>query len=162
MLKWLEETRFSKNLKEVQRSSSFFLIIAFCFPTPAKPEVLLSPQRLQVVAEGEKTLSCHVHNFYPQAINISWLLRKPSSVHEIPLSSDICTGVPSLSSQNGLFSVLSRVTHVMNETNNGSLYICRVQHESLAQPLQRNTTLFVTSKRPHICCFKVILACVLA
>ncbi|KAL8179446.1 UNVERIFIED_CONTAM: hypothetical protein K2H54_066550 [Gekko kuhli] len=115
----------------------------------AKPTVLLSPQRLQVVAEGEKTLSCHAHNFYPQAINISWLVRKPGSVHEIPLSSDICTGVPSLSSHNGLFSVLSRVTQVMNETSNGSLYICQVQHETLEQPLWRNTTLFVTRKHYH-------------
>uniref|UniRef100_A0A803T759 Ig-like domain-containing protein n=1 Tax=Anolis carolinensis TaxID=28377 RepID=A0A803T759_ANOCA len=110
----------------------------------AQPTVQLSPQSVMTAAEGEKTFSCHVRNFYPQRINVSWLVRKHGSTHEAPLSSDICTGVPSSHGFDGLFTVLSRVTQMVNETNNGSLYICEVQHESLKKPLRRNTTLLVT------------------
>nr|XP_020635089.1 tyrosine-protein phosphatase non-receptor type substrate 1-like [Pogona vitticeps] len=109
----------------------------------AKPTVLLSPQSLLNAAEGEKTFACNVHNFYPQTINISWLARKHGSRHETPLSSDVCTGVPASHGQDGLFAVLSRLTQMVNETNNGSLYICEVWHESLEKPLRRNTTLVV-------------------
>ncbi|XP_062834975.1 immunoglobulin gamma-1 heavy chain-like [Anolis carolinensis] len=115
----------------------------------AQPTVQLSPQSVMTAAEGEKTFSCHVRNFYPQRINVSWLVRKHGSTHEAPLSSDICTGVPSSHGFDGLFTVLSRVTQMVNETNNGSLYICEVQHESLKKPLRRNTTLLVTALRPY-------------
>lgn len=112
--------------------------------------MLLSPQSLQITAGEEKTIFCDVRDFYPQAINISWLVQKDGALHAVPLSSDICTGIPSAHGHDGLFSVLSRLTQVMNESNNGSLYICEVQHESLKKALQRNTTLFITSKNQFV------------
>ncbi|KAJ7332003.1 hypothetical protein JRQ81_014183 [Phrynocephalus forsythii] len=115
----------------------------------AQPTVLLPSQSLLNAAEGEKTFACAVHNFYPQTIDISWLARKHGSTHEIPLSSDVCTGVPSSHGPDGLFAVLSRVTQLVNETNNGSLYICEVRHESLEKPLRRNTTLVVRAPKPY-------------
>ncbi|XP_074974887.1 tyrosine-protein phosphatase non-receptor type substrate 1 isoform X2 [Caretta caretta] len=113
----------------------------------AQPTVLLSPQNPEITAGGEKTFSCDVHQFYPQEIDISWLVRKYGSKHERPLTQDICTGVPL--AQKGMFTVLSRVTREVSEEDDGSLYICEVRHESLEKPLRGNTTIFVTTPRQY-------------
>ncbi|KAH0619127.1 hypothetical protein JD844_018817 [Phrynosoma platyrhinos] len=115
----------------------------------AQPAVHLSPHSVLIAAEGEKTFSCDVRSFYPQTINVSWLVQKHGSVHETPLSSDICTGIPSSHGFDGLFTVLSRVTQMVNVSNNGSLYICEVQHESLKKPLRKTTTLLVTAPKTY-------------
>uniref|UniRef100_A0A8C0J518 Ig-like domain-containing protein n=1 Tax=Chelonoidis abingdonii TaxID=106734 RepID=A0A8C0J518_CHEAB len=112
----------------------------------AQPTVLLSPQNPEITAGGEKTFSCDVHQFYPQEIDISWLVRKYGSKHERPLTQDICTGVPLAHDKKGMFTVLSRVTREVSEEDDGSLYICEVRHESLEKPLRGNTTIFVMSK----------------
>uniref|UniRef100_A0A452J1M3 Ig-like domain-containing protein n=1 Tax=Gopherus agassizii TaxID=38772 RepID=A0A452J1M3_9SAUR len=121
--------------------------------------VLLSPQNPEITAGGEKTFSCDVHQFYPQEIDISWLVRKYGSKHERPLTQDICTGVPLAHDKKGMFTVLSRVTREVSEEDDGSLYICEVRHESLEKPLRGNTTIFVTSKCASFLILVMLLEC---
>ncbi|CAH2302958.1 tapasin-like isoform X2 [Pelobates cultripes] len=104
----------------------------------AQPSVALAPVNPHLSHGETKTFFCEASQFYPQDIEIIWLLK--SHGEEVPLTTKICTGLPSLI-DNGTFNVSSQISMIFTEEDAGSVYICEVNHESLPRPLRRNTTI---------------------
>ncbi|XP_075071400.1 uncharacterized protein LOC142160397 [Mixophyes fleayi] len=104
----------------------------------AQPTINLAPVNPNLTGGETKTFFCELSHFYPQDVEIIWFMKKQEM--EIVITSNICTGIPILG-ENGTFSVSSQVSMIFSEEDNGVVLICEVRHNSLLQPLRRNTTL---------------------
>ncbi|XP_040291730.1 CD276 antigen-like [Bufo bufo] len=107
----------------------------------AQPSVTLLPQNPQVTTGEMKTFICKLSHFYPHDLDMKWIMKKEEK--EIVLTKDICTGVP-FQGENGTFMADSQVSIVFTEGDDGSVILCEVRHQSLPQPLRRDTTIHFT------------------
>ncbi|XP_075175654.1 uncharacterized protein LOC142246478 [Anomaloglossus baeobatrachus] len=91
-----------------------------------------------VAVNVESVLRCSAAGFYPAEINIKWF-RGSERLSDV-------TEDPPLRNQNGLYSVNSTVTITPTEEDREQIISCRVQHESLQEPLQEDFRLTYTDK----------------
>ncbi|XP_068102580.1 uncharacterized protein [Hyperolius riggenbachi] len=94
-----------------------------------------------VIKHEESVLRSSISGYYPVDIDVKWfqdgeildnvIVEKPQRLPD------------------GTYSVTSSVTVTPTEEDRGRTFSCRVQHESLTQPLQEDFTL-VYGARPHV------------
>ncbi|CAJ0926815.1 unnamed protein product [Ranitomeya imitator] len=107
-------------------------------------DVKAPPQALPQVAITSKTLNeksvllCSVTGFYPADIEIKWF-RGSERLSDV-------TEDPPLRNLDGTYSVNSTVTITPTEEDREQNVSCRVQHESLKQPLQEDFQLGYTDR----------------
>ncbi|XP_040212173.1 uncharacterized protein LOC120943119 [Rana temporaria] len=98
------------------------------FEVFAKP--LLSILNTKVHRNTEKTLTCTATGFFPPDIGITWYRNK--EVLRNPLM-----GKPQMY-ENGTYYVDSNVTITPTDDDQNKTFSCRVQHDSLQEPLQKD------------------------
>ncbi|KAM4030692.1 uncharacterized protein ACNLHF_018348 isoform 2-T2 [Anomaloglossus baeobatrachus] len=107
----------------------------------AQPTVGLLPEDPHVTSGEMKTFICKLSHFYPQDLEIKWIMKKEK--REMVLTKDICSGVP-FQGDNGTFTADSQVSILFTEEDDGSVIVCEVRHQSLPQPLTRDTAIHLT------------------
>ncbi|OCT60126.1 hypothetical protein XELAEV_18046146mg [Xenopus laevis] len=107
----------------------------------AKPYVSLEPQNTTYFHGEIKTFFCIVQNYYPQEIELNWLVSGPDKEWVLPKT--YCTSDPALNTD-GTYSVKSQIALVLNESDSGATtYICEVTHVSLEEPARGRTSIFL-------------------
>ncbi|KAM8945802.1 uncharacterized protein RCH25_049140 [Pelodytes ibericus] len=106
-----------------------------------QPTVNLEPKNSHLLDGQTTTFFCDVSQFYPQDFKIIWLMKQVQG-REATLTSNICTGIPSVT-DNGTFTVSSQISLIFSERDSGAMYICEVRHESLLRPMRRNITVIL-------------------
>ncbi|XP_073492243.1 uncharacterized protein [Aquarana catesbeiana] len=98
----------------------------------AKP--LLSIQSTKVQRNTENTLTCKATGFFPPDILITWY-RKGEALRNYSM------GKPELY-KDGMYQVNSTMTIIPTEDDQNQTFSCKVQHDSLQEPLQKDFQLF--------------------
>ncbi|KAJ1177106.1 hypothetical protein NDU88_002368 [Pleurodeles waltl] len=119
----------------------------FRLQVSAQPISSLLPKEVEVQIGTEKSVSCRMEGFYPQAFEISWWTSKYGVISE-----DTCTGYPE-KNQDGTYNVTSYLRLQPSIEDNKNIYTCIVQHRSLSVPLMLNTTLTVKEKDSFLSVF---------
>ncbi|KAK7940290.1 hypothetical protein WMY93_003616 [Mugilogobius chulae] len=91
---------------------------------PVAPEVLIYPTE-HVVDRTNNTLICFVRNFFPPIIKIKWTKNDDVVASDNPFEKMI-------PDSDGTFQVFSTLSFV---PENGDIYSCIVEHETLKQPV---------------------------
>ncbi|XP_068099752.1 uncharacterized protein [Hyperolius riggenbachi] len=86
-----------------------------------------------VLTNRESVLRSFIYGFYPKDTNIKWL-------RDGEILNNVRVEKPQ-SHPDGMYSVTSSVTVTPTEEDRGRTFSCRIQHESLTQPLQEDFTL---------------------
>ncbi|CAJ0930913.1 unnamed protein product [Ranitomeya imitator] len=107
----------------------------------AQPTIGLLPVDPRVTSGEMKTFICKISHFYPQDLDIKWIMKKEK--RETVLTKDICSGVP-FQGKNGTFSADSQVSILFTEEDDGSVIGCEVRHQSLPRPLRIDTAIHLT------------------
>ncbi|XP_068102446.1 uncharacterized protein [Hyperolius riggenbachi] len=97
----------------------------------APPRIIITDNL--VLADKESVLRSSISGFYPKDTNIKWL-------RDGEILGNVIVEKPQRL-PDGTYNVNSSVTVTPTEEDRGRTFSCRVQHESLAQPLQENFTL---------------------
>ncbi|KAE8576367.1 hypothetical protein XENTR_v10004152 [Xenopus tropicalis] len=109
----------------------------------AQPHMSLEPHNPTYIHGEIKTFFCIVQNYYPQKIELNWLVSELDKEQVLPKT--YCTSDPALNND-GTYSVKSQIALVLNESDSGAtMYICEVRHESLEQPARARTSVFLAS-----------------
>ncbi|KAJ1177109.1 hypothetical protein NDU88_002371 [Pleurodeles waltl] len=112
----------------------------FLLEVSAQPVTSLSSKEVEVEIGTEKSVSCLMEGFYPQAFEISWWTSKYGVI-----SKDTCTAYPE-KNHDGTYNVISHLRLQPSIEDNKNVYTCIVHHRSLPGPLRLNTTLTVKEK----------------
>ncbi|XP_078405420.1 uncharacterized protein LOC144684894 [Cetorhinus maximus] len=83
----------------------------------------------KLVAGEPMTLSCQIHSFYPYKITVTWFKNGEKMIEE----PEVCE--PTVESD-GLCYLTSRVKSTPTRADVKKKYMCRVEHESLMEPLE--------------------------
>ncbi|KAM8962494.1 uncharacterized protein RCH25_038045 [Pelodytes ibericus] len=83
-----------------------------------------------IIMNKESILSSSITGFYPVDIEVKWF-RDGESLHNVKVSSP-------QRNPDGTYSVTSTVTIIPTEENRDQTFSCRVQHETLSEPLQED------------------------
>ncbi|XP_068099855.1 uncharacterized protein [Hyperolius riggenbachi] len=94
-----------------------------------------------IIINEESVLRSSISGFYPEDIDIEWL-------RDGEILDNVIVEKPQRL-LDGTYSVTSSVTVTPTEEDRGRTFSCRVQHESLTQPLQEDFTL-VYGARPQL------------
>ncbi|PIO27104.1 hypothetical protein AB205_0219840, partial [Aquarana catesbeiana] len=98
----------------------------------AKP--LLSIQSMKVQTNTENTLTCKATGFFPPDILITWYRKGEVLRNHI-------MGKPQLY-KDGMYQVNSTMTIIPTKDDQNQIFSCKVQHDSLQEPLQKDFQLF--------------------
>ncbi|XP_032655128.1 uncharacterized protein LOC116835941 [Chelonoidis abingdonii] len=112
----------------------------------AQPTVSLSPKEVTIESDKEKTLSCEVNKFYPNLVDIKWMMISKNNQDSSVAAEDICTGA-SVENEDGTFNVTSKLRLQPSLQDNGNVYRCIVSHKTFPAELLLNSTLTVTAPR---------------
>ncbi|XP_040212172.1 uncharacterized protein LOC120943117 [Rana temporaria] len=108
---------------------------------PWRPQVEMSVPPLR--SSEEATIQCTVTKYFPNAVNVLWFRKHTQSREMCPVSSDGIYRIMniSLERQNDKsYGCRSCVTFYPSlERDQGVEYICRVEHPSLEQPIEKST-----------------------
>uniref|UniRef100_A0A8C0GHE9 Ig-like domain-containing protein n=1 Tax=Chelonoidis abingdonii TaxID=106734 RepID=A0A8C0GHE9_CHEAB len=113
----------------------------------AQPTVSLSPKEVTIESDKEKTLSCEVNKFYPNLVDIKWMMISKNNQDSSVAAEDICTGA-SVENEDGTFNVTSKLRLQPSLQDNGNVYRCIVSHKTFPAELLLNSTL-------TICCLGI-------
>ncbi|XP_078076918.1 uncharacterized protein LOC144498906 [Mustelus asterias] len=116
----------------------------------ARPAVSLSTEQINILIGSEGTLSCDVTGFYPKQHELVWqYIPNTESKKPKELKDKICTGATT-PSNNGTFSVSSRIRIVPTLYDDGDVYRCLVTHRS-ARPdgISQESTLKVEEPKEY-------------
>nr|XP_033784344.1 uncharacterized protein LOC117352186 isoform X2 [Geotrypetes seraphini] len=97
-------------------------------------------------ADESVTLSCRIHSFFPQKIEIFWC-KDGTSMSEKPENAE------SLANQTGLYYCINKITFVPSRMDRGKTISCQIKHESSADPIcveWHMTTLMVSPRISEI------------
>lgn len=94
--------------------------------TKEPPEVTIYP-RDEVISGEENTLICFISHFFPCTLTIKWTKNGEEVKEEDPF-------IKCLASTDGTFYVFSNLNFLPNQ---GDIYTCTVEHESLEEPLTK-------------------------
>ncbi|XP_075037396.1 uncharacterized protein LOC142098449 [Mixophyes fleayi] len=105
------------------------------------PEMVISVPRLRI--NEEASLQCTISNYFPNASSVMWL-RKDRNTGEtcyIPSNEMYKVSNNDLGRQtDNTYSCTSCLSFIPTlETEDGAEFICRVEHPSLVQPMERST-----------------------
>ncbi|XP_066475476.1 uncharacterized protein [Tiliqua scincoides] len=115
----------------------------------AKPAVILSPEKLTIERDKEKTISCAVNKFYPDSIVVQWQKNsKLTSDKSVP-AEDICTGT-FVVNEDGTFNITSKLKLQPSLQDDGNLYSCIVKHKSFSMEKVFSVTLTVTEPKENV------------
>ncbi|XP_060118738.1 natural cytotoxicity triggering receptor 3 ligand 1 [Heteronotia binoei] len=109
----------------------------------AKPTIILSPMKIAIERDREKTLSCAVQEFYPGLIDIRWQKDSKETQDKMVTAEEICTG-SSVENGDGTFNVTSKLRLQPSLKDNGDIYSCIVDHKSFPTKQIFSATLTVT------------------
>ncbi|PIN96770.1 hypothetical protein AB205_0001900, partial [Aquarana catesbeiana] len=98
------------------------------FKVFARP--LLSIQSMKVQGNTENTLTCKATGFFPPDILITWYIKGEVLRNHL-------MGKPQMYND-GTYQVDSNVTITPTNDDQNQIFSCRVQHDSLQEPLQRD------------------------
>ncbi|XP_072273402.1 uncharacterized protein [Pyxicephalus adspersus] len=108
---------------------------------PWKPNLELSVPPLRIGEEA--TIQSKITKYLPDAVTVTWLRKEIQSGEMYPLSSDgiyRITDTPLGKQKDKLYGYNSSVTFSSSmERDDGVEYICRVEHPSLEQPIEKST-----------------------
>ncbi|XP_075422591.1 uncharacterized protein LOC142463565 isoform X2 [Ascaphus truei] len=109
------------------------------FPwTPIVEEI----QKPPLLHETPVTLQCNISAYFPDALTVTWLRRDGTQGVLEELNADRVT-IPDITSHkdaDNSYSCTARLTVTPTlATDQGGEYICRVEHPSLEQPIERST-----------------------
>ncbi|XP_072273052.1 uncharacterized protein [Pyxicephalus adspersus] len=130
---------------------------------PWKPNLELSVPPLRIGEEATTYhkprthhIQCTVTKYLPDAVRVTWLRKEIQSGEMYPLSSDgiyRITDTPLGKQKDKLYGYNSSVTFYPSlERDDGVEYICRVEHPSLEQPIEKSTGNLYVSGKYHIHC----------
>ncbi|KAM5151725.1 uncharacterized protein ACMZJ9_009971, partial [Mantella aurantiaca] len=127
---WRHESMDEEEYKE-------FYIRDKDFPWRPQMEISVPPLR-----NGEEaTIQCRVTKYFPEAVCVTWLRKDKQSVYSV--SSDgmhRITNIPLDRQNDKPYGGISCVTFSPSlERDQGVEYICRVEHPSLEQPIEKST-----------------------
>ncbi|KAK2829093.1 hypothetical protein Q7C36_017083 [Tachysurus vachellii] len=94
------------------------------------PKVYLLPPPES--SEGRLTLTCYVKGFYPKEVAVSWLVND----EQVDSDSNYVQSTTNAIEKNNLFSVYSQLIFDAARWNDGSVFTCRVFHESIEDPVR--------------------------
>ncbi|XP_072273405.1 uncharacterized protein [Pyxicephalus adspersus] len=108
---------------------------------PWKPNMELSVPPLRIGEEA--TIQSRITKYIPDAVTVTWLRKGIQSAEMYSLSSDgiyRITDTPLGKQKDKLYGYNSSVTFPPSlERDDGVEYICRVEHPSLEQPIEKST-----------------------
>ncbi|XP_044125399.1 uncharacterized protein LOC122920190 isoform X1 [Bufo gargarizans] len=121
----------------------------------AMPSCRLSDSTLVMDPDTERSVTCYVSGFYPESVEIQWLMYSKASSKQSERNSQTYTSVP-VQNHDGTYNVTSVLSmRPVSTDEDGDVYSCVVSHRSLKDRLTSNVTLSVNSIRSqHI--FKVV------
>ncbi|XP_048340533.1 natural cytotoxicity triggering receptor 3 ligand 1 [Sphaerodactylus townsendi] len=109
----------------------------------AQPTVILTPTEVTIERDREMTLSCIVHKFYPDLINIFWQKYSKKTLDKKECVENICTG-SSEKNGDGTFNITSKLWLQPSSQDDGDIYSCIVDHKSFLTNQMFNATLTIT------------------
>ncbi|XP_068102584.1 tyrosine-protein phosphatase non-receptor type substrate 1-like [Hyperolius riggenbachi] len=135
------------------------LVMDITVDIQAPPQITITGTTVTI--SNDSVLRSSISGFYPEKIDIKWL-------RDGEILDNVIVEKPQRL-PDGTYSVTSSVTVTPTEEDRGRTFSCRVQHESLTQPLQEDFTLVCPDKEesstnvvviavPVVCVVAVIIA----
>ncbi|XP_053552305.1 uncharacterized protein LOC128643485 [Bombina bombina] len=110
-----------------------------------KVEEIRTPLMLH---ETPVTLQCKISRYFPDALTVIWLKREEGSQE---LTEVTRPDIKSHRDQDKTYSCTASLTVTPTlSTDQGAEYICRVQHPTLVQPIERSTGKLTVMAKPQI------------
>ncbi|XP_077309670.1 uncharacterized protein LOC143929633 [Lithobates pipiens] len=130
----------------------------------ARPVITLSSYEVTIAPGNEQSVTCYVHEFYPESVKIRWEKRSASSGSSA-LDRETCTSVPT-KTNDGTFNVTSLMSVKPSSVHeDGDQYFCIVRHRSFKSENSEHFTVTVKepppSHLPSIITFPVIAVIIL-
>ncbi|XP_073492217.1 uncharacterized protein [Aquarana catesbeiana] len=108
---------------------------------PWRPHLEMSVLPLRI--REEATIQCAVTKYFPDAVNVTWFRKNEQSREMYPVTSDgmyRILNIPLERQNDQPYGCISSVTFSPSlERDQGVEYICRVEHPSLEQPIEKST-----------------------
>ncbi|XP_040295382.1 uncharacterized protein LOC121007497 isoform X2 [Bufo bufo] len=91
--------------------------------------------------DNERTrMMCRIYNFFPNKLTVSWYKKQDGAVSAVQDSEDITTEVSPPEMKNKTFGCTATLWFTPDaEKDEGSEFICRVEHPSLEHPIEKST-----------------------
>ncbi|XP_072926196.1 nucleotide-binding oligomerization domain-containing protein 1-like [Hemitrygon akajei] len=114
----------------------------------APPAVWVNTVNVTIEPGEEKAIICEMRDFYPENCSVIWLKSgSKDNGNQIDITSQAVFGTPQ-QNQDGTFNLISFLIIKGNQSDDGSFYICQVNHEALKSPVRRVISL--TTKGPKL------------
>ncbi|PIO25026.1 hypothetical protein AB205_0173620, partial [Aquarana catesbeiana] len=108
---------------------------------PWKPEVWDIPVP-NLFYGNTATLKCKVSNVFPRVLSVKWLKKEKDSEHLFPLSQNDGYNISELTPQkqkDNTFTYKACLKFKPSIADEGEEFICRVEHPSLKEPVEKST-----------------------
>ncbi|XP_062923016.1 NLR family CARD domain-containing protein 3-like [Mobula hypostoma] len=109
----------------------------------APPAVWVNTVNITIEPGEDKAIICEMQNFYPKNHSVTWLKSgSKGNGNQVDVTSQAVSGTPQ-QNQDGTFNLISFLIIKGNQSDDGSFYICQVDHEALKSPVQKAISLTV-------------------
>ncbi|PIO22858.1 hypothetical protein AB205_0202330 [Aquarana catesbeiana] len=108
---------------------------------PWKPEVCDIPVP-NLFYGNTATLKCEVSNVFPKVLSVKWLKKEKDSEQKFPLSQNDGYNISELTPQkqkDNTFTYKACIKFKPSIADEGEEFICRVEHPSLKEPVEKST-----------------------
>ncbi|XP_073492222.1 uncharacterized protein [Aquarana catesbeiana] len=119
---------------------------------PWKPEVCDIPVP-NLFYGNTATLKCEVSNVFPKVLSVKWLKKEKDSEQKFPLSQNDGYNISDLTPQkqkDNTFTYNACIKFKPSITDEGEEFICRVEHPSLKEPVEKSTRPLTIKAKPTV------------